>query len=61
MAFENMYMIPAEDANIVNLFKGRLMGDPTLDTVAKRMTRKLETLKNPQNKSRFQEASYQTD
>ena len=41
-------MIPAEDANIVNLFKGRLMGDPSLDTAAKLMTRKLETLKNPQ-------------
>ena len=53
MAFQKMYMIPVEDPNIVGLFKKRLTGDPTLDTAAKLMTRKLEILKSPKTSSGF--------
>ena len=31
MAYQKLYMIPAEDLAMVNLFKGRLTDDPTLD------------------------------
>ena len=34
MAFGKIYMVLAEDPNLVNLFKGRLTEDPTLDTAA---------------------------
>ena len=47
MAYQKMYMVPAEDPAMVNLFKGRLTIDPTLDTAAKLLTRKMEILKNP--------------
>ena len=47
MAYEKMYMIPAEDPAIVNLFKGRLTDDPTLDSAAKLMSRKMDILKIP--------------
>ena len=40
-------MIPAKDPNVVNLFKGRLTEDPTLDIAAKLMSRKLSILKDP--------------
>ena len=42
-----MYMVPAEDPAMVNLFKGRLTIDPLLNTAAKLLTRKMEILKNP--------------
>lgn len=44
-------MVPAEDPNIVNLLKGRLTEDPTLDTAAKLMSRKFSILKDPKMKS----------
>ena len=44
-------MVPAEDPNIVNLFKGRLTEDPTLDTAVKLMSRKFSILKDPKMKS----------
>lgn len=44
-------MVPAEDPNIVNLFKGRLTEDPTLDTAAKLMSSKFSILKDPKMKS----------
>ena len=40
-------MVPAKDPAMVNLFKGQLTVDPTLDTTAKLLTRKMEILKNP--------------
>ena len=40
-------MVPAKDPAMVNLFKGRLTVDPTLDTTAKLLTRKMEISKNP--------------
>ena len=42
MAYQKMYMVPANDPAMVNLFKGRLTVDPTLDTGAKLLTRKME-------------------
>ena len=53
MAYQKMYMVPAEDPAMVNLFKGRLTVDPTLDTVAKVLTRKMEILKNPNTSHAF--------
>lgn len=53
MAFQKMYMIPAEDPYIVGLLKKRLTGDPTLDTAATLMMRKLEILKNPKTSPGF--------
>ena len=53
MAFEKIYMVPAEDPNLVNLFKGRLTEDPTLDTAAKLMSRKMDILKNPKTSQSF--------
>ena len=46
-------MVPAEDPAMVNLFKGRLTVDPTLDTAAKLLTRKMEILKNPNTSHGF--------
>ena len=46
-------MVPAEDPAMVNLFKGRLTVDPTLDTAAKLLTRKMEILKNPNTSHAF--------
>ena len=48
-----MYMVPAEDPAMVNFFKGRLTVDPTLDTAAKLLTRKMEILKNPNTSHAF--------
>ena len=48
-----MYMVPAEKPAMVNLFKGRLTVDPTLDTAAKLLTRKMEILKNPNTSHAF--------
>lgn len=45
MAFGKIYMVPGEDPNLVNLFKGRLTEDPTLDTAAKLVSRKMDILK----------------
>ena len=45
MAFGKIYMVPAEDPNLVNLFKGRLTEDLTLDTAAKLVSRKMDILK----------------
>ena len=53
MAYQKMYMVPAEDSAMVNLFKGRLTVDPTLDTAAKLLTRKMEILKNPNTSHAF--------
>ena len=53
MAYQKMYMVPAEDPAMVNLFKGRLTVDPTLDTAAKLLTRKMEILKNPNTSHAF--------
>ena len=53
MAYQKMYMVPAEDPAMVNLFKGRLTIDPTLDTAAKLLTRKMEILKNPNTSHAF--------
>ena len=53
MAYQKMYMVPAEDPAMVNLFKGRLTVDRTLDTVAKLLTRKMEILKNPNTSHAF--------
>ena len=47
MAYQKMYMVPAKDPAMVNLFKGQLTVDPTLDTTAKLLTRKMEISKNP--------------
>ena len=47
MAYPKMYMVPAKDPAMVNLLKGRLTVDPTLDTTAKLLTRKMEISKNP--------------
>lgn len=44
-------MVPAKDPNVVNLFKGRLTEDPTLDTAAKLMSGKFSILKNPKMKN----------
>ena len=46
-------MVPAEDLAMMNLFKGRLTIDPTLDTEAKLLTRKMEILKNPNTSHGF--------
>ena len=46
-------MVPAEDPAMVNLFKGRLTVDPTLETAAKLLTRKMEILKNPNTSHAF--------
>ena len=46
-------MVPAEDPAMGNLFKGRLTIDPTLDTAAKLLTRKMEVLKNPKTSQGF--------
>lgn len=48
-----MYMIPAEDPTMINLFKGRFVEDPTLDTAAKLMSRKMSILKNPKTSQAF--------
>ena len=53
MAYQKMYMVPAEDPALVNLFKGRLTSDPTLDTAAKLLTRKMEILNNPNTSAAF--------
>ena len=53
MAYQKIYMVPAEDPAMVNLFKGRLTIDPTLDTAAKLLTRKMEILKNPNTSHGF--------
>ena len=53
MAYQKIYMVPAEDPAMVNLFKGRLTIDPTLDTAAKLLTRKMEVLKNPKTSQGF--------
>ena len=53
MAYQKMYMVPAEDPAMANLFKGRLTIDPTLDTAAKLLTRKMEILKNPNTSHGF--------
>ena len=53
MAYQKMYMVLAEDPAMVNLFKGRLTIDPTLDTAAKLLTRKMEILKNPNTSHGF--------
>ena len=53
MAFEKMYMVLAEDLNLVNIFEGRLSEDPTLDTAAKLMSRKMDILKNPKTGQGF--------
>ena len=53
MAFGKIYMVPGEDPNLVNLFKGRLTEDPTLDTAAKLMSRKMDILKNPKTSQSF--------
>ena len=53
MAYQKMYMVPAKDPAMVNLFKGRLTVDPTLDTAAKLLTRKMEILKNPNTSHAF--------
>ena len=53
MAYQKMYMVPAEDLALVNLFKGQLTSDPTLDTAAKLMTRKMEILNNPNTSAAF--------
>lgn len=45
MAFGKIYMVLGEDPNLVNLFKGRLTEDPTLDTAAKLVSRKMDILK----------------
>ena len=47
MAYQKMNKVPAEDPAMMNLFKGRLTIDPTLDTEAKLLPRKMEILKNP--------------
>ena len=47
MAYQKVYMVPAEDPAMVNLFKGQLTIDPILNTAAKLLTRKMEILKNP--------------
>ena len=46
-----MYMIPAEDPEMVSWFKGKLTEDPTLDTAAKLSAKKLRILKNPKMSS----------
>ena len=46
-----MYMIPAEDPEMVSWFKGKLTEDPTLDTAAKLSAKKLRILKNPRMSS----------
>ena len=46
-------MIPAEDPAMVSLFKGRLTDDPTLDSAAKLMSRKMSILKNPKTSQGF--------
>ena len=43
----------SEDPALVILFKGRLTSDPTLDTAAKLLTRKMEILKNPKMSAAF--------
>ena len=48
-----MYMIPAEDLAMVNLFKGRLTDDPTLDSATKLVSRKMDILKNPKTSQSF--------
>ena len=53
MAYDKFYMIPAEDPAMVNLFKGRLTDDPTLDSAAKLMSRKMSILKNPKTSQSF--------
>ena len=60
MAYQKMYMVPAEDPAMVNLFKRRLTVDPTLDTAAKLLTRKMEILRNPNTSHAFTKASHQT-
>ena len=52
-----MYMVPVEDPALVNLFKGQLTSDPTLDTAAKLMTRKMEILNNPNTSAAFKKQS----
>ena len=53
MSFQKMYMIPAEDPAMINLFKGRLVEDATLDTTAKLMSRKMSILKDPKTSPAF--------
>ena len=53
MAHQKMYMVPAKDSAMVNLFKGRLTVDPTLGTTAKLLTRKMEISKNPNTSHGF--------
>ena len=57
MAYQKMYMVPAEDPALVNLSKGQLTSDPTLDTAAKLMTRKMEILNNPNTRAAFKKQS----
>ena len=47
MAYRKMYMIPAEDPQVVNWFKSKLTDDPTLDTAAKLSAKKLRILRDP--------------
>ena len=49
--YRKMYLIPAEDPEIVSWFKGKLTEDPTLDTAAKLSAKKLRILKNPRMSS----------
>ena len=53
MAYQKMYMVPVEDPAMMNLFKERFTIDPTLDTAAKLLTRKMEILKNPNTSHGF--------
>ena len=53
MAYQKMYMVPAEDPALVNHFKGQLTSDLTLNTAAKLMTRKMEILNNPNTSAAF--------
>ena len=53
MAYQKMYMVPVEDPAMMNLFKERFTIDPTLDTEAKLLTRKMEILKNPNTSHGF--------
>ena len=53
MAYQKMYMVSTKDPAMVNLFKGRFTIDPTLDTTAKLLTRKMEILKNPNTSHSF--------
>lgn len=51
MAYRKMYMVPAEDPDVVNWFKSKLTEDPTLDTAAKLSAKKLRILRDPKMSS----------